>query len=471
MASATRRSITVASPKTVSAAAGAAAARSLPSRPGGRRPELDVMRALVVAGLVVFHSAMVFAVGTSWFVKDPRPSIGFSVFLLWGSLWGMPLLFLVSGMGVRHAMRSRTAWAFATERLGRLGIPFLTGLVLLVPPMFYLGQLAQPGFHQPYGRFWLAVLNVPGIARGLLPHGNWTSGGVGFDPAHLWFLYVLLVFSLALLPLFWYLRGQHGTRLAGRVAKQAARHPLAMLATAAVPMIVTETVFGPDGSTGGWERLAYVFPFLYGFLIASDARFESALSRVRWPAVAVAAAATIGLLGWAVAAGPGVVSGAEPGWSALQGLAGWAWLAAIVGFVAAFTARRQTSTATPRPAPAREPPWQRAARYTNQAVLPFYLLHEPVIVAAAWIIVRWHAPIGVKYPALVAVSFTATLALYELAVRRYRPTRFLFGMKPASTPRTGRPPQTSAAEGVMPNLPDESQDRSHALSQGSQNVG
>src|SRR5215831_8807996 len=227
------------------AAAGTAAAPSLPSRPSGRRPELDVARALVVAGLVVFHSAMVF--GTSWFVNEPRPNIGFGAFLLWGSLWGMPLLFLVSGMGVRYAMRSRTAGAFAAERLGRLGIPFLTGLVLLVPPMFYLDHLAQPGFHQPYWRFWLAFWNVPAIARGLLPQGHWTSAGIGFDPAHLWFLYVLLVFSLALLPVFQYLRSPHGTRLVGRAAAAAARHPLAMLATAAVPIVVTEAAFGPDG--------------------------------------------------------------------------------------------------------------------------------------------------------------------------------------------------------------------------------
>jgi len=357
--------------------------------------------------------------------------------MLWGSLWGMPLLFLVSGMGVRYAMRSRTAWGFAAERLGRLGIPFLTGLVLLVPPMFYLEHLAQPGFHQPYGRFWLTFMNVPAIAAGLLPQGHWTSGVAGFDPAHLWFLYVLLVFSLALAPLFWWLRSPHGTRLTGRAAAAAARHPLAMLAVAAVPVIVTEAAFGPDGITGGWERLAYVFPFAYGFLIASDARFEAALARARWPALAVAALATAGLLGWAAAAGPGVESGAGPGWSGLQGLAGWAWLAAIVGFTAAFTARRRhTGTTTPRPAPARTPGWQRAAGYANQAVLPFYLLHEPVIVTLAWVIVRWHAPILVKYPLLVAASFTATLALYELAIRRYRITRLLFGMKPASTPWT-----------------------------------
>jgi peptidoglycan/LPS O-acetylase OafA/YrhL len=393
------------------------------------------MRALVVAGLVVFHSAVVFAAGASWFVKDPRPSIGFTVFLLWGSLWGMPLLFLVSGMGVRYAMRSRPAGAFAAERLARLGIPFLTGLVLLVPPMFYLEHLAQPGFHQPYWRFWLAFMNIPHIAAGLLPRGTWSSGAINFDPAHLWFLYVLLVFSLALLPLFRFLHNPRGALLAGRAAALATGHPVATLAVAAVPVMVTEAAFGPDVNTGGWERLAYVFPFAYGFLIAGDARFEPALARARWPALAAAVAGTAGLLAWASAlsaAGTSVMTGAAPGWGALQGLAGWAWLVAITGFGAAFAARRRRpGPGPPRSAAAREPRWRRAARYANQAVLPFYLLHEPVIVAAAYLIVRWHAPTAAKYPALVAVSFTATLAIYELVIRRYRPTRLLFGVKPA----------------------------------------
>src|SRR5215469_2707699 len=378
------RSTGMASPVIAASAAGTVASRSLPGRPAGRRPELDVMRALVVAGLVVFHSAMVFAPGVSWFVTNHQRNIGFTAFLLWGSLWGMPLLFLVSGMGVRYAMRSRSAGAFAAERLARLGIPFATGLVLLVPPMFYLEQAARPGFHQSYWRFWLSFMNVPRIAAGLLPRGSWSSGSTTFDPAHLWFLYVLLVFSLALLPLFGYLRSPRGTRRTSQLAAMAARHPIATIALAAVPVMVTEAVFGPDGSTGGWERLAYVFPFAYGFLIASDARFESALARARWAALVTALTATGGLLAWTsalTAAGTNPVTTSIPGWAALQGLAGWAWLAAIAGFA-----------------------------------------------AAAWMIVRWHAPIGVKYLALVAVSFTVTLALYELAVRRCRPTRLLFGM-------------------------------------------
>ena len=203
-------------PAMAPAAARTAAGQSLSGLSAGRRPEFDVMRGFVVAGLVVFHSAVVFASGASWFVTDPRPSAGFTVFLLWGSLWGMPLLFLVSGMGVRYAMRTRSAAAFARERLARLLVPFAFGLVVLVPPMFYIGRLGQPAFHQPYWRFWLSFVNVPAIARGLLPRGSWTSGGVSFDPAHLWFLYVLLVFSVALLPLFAYLRGPRGRSLTGR---------------------------------------------------------------------------------------------------------------------------------------------------------------------------------------------------------------------------------------------------------------
>lgn len=131
----------------------AAAEQPPPGRAAGQRPELDVMRAFVVAGLVIFHSAVVFAAGASWFVKDPRPSAGFTVFLLWGSLWGMPLLFLVSGMGARYAMRTRSPAAFARERLARLGIPFAVGLVVLVPPMFYLEKLAQPASTNRTGAF------------------------------------------------------------------------------------------------------------------------------------------------------------------------------------------------------------------------------------------------------------------------------------------------------------------------------
>jgi glucan biosynthesis protein C len=124
--------------------------------------------------------------------------------------------------------------------------------------------------------------------------------------------------------------------------------------------------------------------------------------------------------------------GVTPPLSATQGLAGWLWTTAMLGVAGTVAAR---FTALPAGSPARSsahpPRWRRVASYGNEAVLPFYVLHEPVIVAVAWVIVRWPAPLLVKYLSVVAASFVLTLALYEGLVRRFKLTRFLFGMKPA----------------------------------------
>lgn len=389
------------------------------------------MRAFVVAGLVIFHSAVVFSPGSSWFVTDPAPEVGFAAILVWGSLWGMPLLFAVSGMGARYALGTRSAGAFARERLARLLVPFITGLVLLVPPMFYLASLSQPDTWEPYWRFWASFLNVPAITAGLATHDSWTSGRSGFDPAHLWFLYVLLILTLVLLPLLTFLRGHRGTWMITGAARASLRHPLLAVVVAAVPVMALEAAFGPDVNTGGWERTAYAIPFVYGFMIASDLRFETSLARVRWATLSTALVATVALLAWPRSASFG--EGVTGGWGALQGLAGWAWLAAILGFAASLTGRRRKRAALAGANSPRGERTQAVVRHVTEAVLPFYLLHEPVIVAVAWFAVRWQVPVPLKYAVLVLVSLSLTLALYELLIRPFGVPRFLFGMK-------GRPP-------------------------------
>jgi len=321
----------------------------------------------------------------------------------------------------------------------RLLVPFVVGMVALVPPMFYLEGLGRASSHESYGSFMRRFLDVPALAGGLLSRGVWRSGGDEFDPAHLWFLYVLLLLSIALLPTFLYLRRPAGMRLIDHLADAVERHPITILLTGALPMGAVEAVFGPDKVTGGWERLAYLFPLLFGFVLASNRRFDSVLRHERGRALVCALLSTALLVWWAGLAGfDDIVAGDVPGWGALQGLAGWAWIVAILGFAGSWTAGSQRQAIEGgRTAGGPNSRLSRAARYANEAVLPFYLLHEPVIVGAAWIIVRWQAPILAKYVALVIVSFSGTLALYDLLVRRLRVTRFLFGMK-ARPPVNGR---------------------------------
>jgi hypothetical protein len=53
-----------------------------------------------------------------------------------------------------------------------------------------------------------------------------------------------------------------------------------------------------------------------------------------------------------------------------------------------------------------------------------------VIVAVAYVVVRWDAGLWPRDAAIVLLSLGLTLALYELVVRRRNVTRVLFGLKP-----------------------------------------
>jgi glucans biosynthesis protein C len=97
-----------------------------------RRQDLDLMRAAVVGGLIFFHTARIFD-PLDFYVKDQPPNLALTLFVLFAGLWGMPLLFVVSGLGAWYSLRSRTATGFIQERLARLLVPFLVGLLLVVP--------------------------------------------------------------------------------------------------------------------------------------------------------------------------------------------------------------------------------------------------------------------------------------------------------------------------------------------------
>jgi peptidoglycan/LPS O-acetylase OafA/YrhL len=68
--------------------------------------------------------------------------------------------------------------------------------------------------------------------------------------------------------------------------------------------------------------------------------------------------------------------------------------------------------------------------YGNDTIMPFYLLHQPVIIVIAYFVVQWDAGIPVKLLVVVISSFVITLGLIELLIRPFGPIRMLVGMKP-----------------------------------------
>ncbi|MFJ6706784.1 MULTISPECIES: acyltransferase [unclassified Streptomyces] len=387
-----------------------------------RRPELDAVRMLVVIGLVFFHSALVFAAGDDFYVKNAETTEAIMIIAGFGVVWAMPLLFLISGLGAWHSLRRRGPWGFAGERLLRLGVPLVFATLALNPlPQWLRLRSADAGYHESYLGFLPRFYDVH-----LEPQEfPFVVQGEHFETGHLWFVVLLLAFSLMLVPLHRGLPRERVRRIGDRLAAATLRRRglvfLPALAFAAICAFA-----GMEEDYAGWHRWSYLLFFVAGFALATDDRFRTVMRRD------AGRAAWLGALLFA-AAGPGFALADAPftettalavSSRALFGAAGWCLVVAIPGLLD----RRRLKP--PPEVPDQTPTTRRRLyAYLAAAVLPLYILHQPIVVAVAYFVTGWSAPIVVEYVVLVVIAFTLTLTAYELLVRRTRATRFLFGMR------------------------------------------
>ncbi len=96
----------------------------------------------------------------------------------------------------------------------------------------------------------------------------------------------------------------------------------------------------------------------------------------------------------------------------LRAFNSWFWLLAIMG----FGTRHLGFT-------------NRFLVYANQAVLPFYIFHQTIIVTIGFYLIDWDIAVLLKYAVLSTTSFCVIMVLYEIFVRRINVLRYLFGLK------------------------------------------
>ncbi|MBN2224852.1 MAG: acyltransferase family protein [Deltaproteobacteria bacterium] len=383
---------------------------STPAKPkiSGRRHDVDWLRVLAMGTIFLFHCARPFD-HDDWHVKNLVLSHGMDIFIVFTVQWIMPLFFILSGIGAFYALNHRTKGTYIRERFFRLVVPLVFGIFALAPPQVYIERISHNQFEGGFLSF------LPHYFDGMYGFG----GNFAWMGLHLWYIEMLFVFSLATLPLFCAVLCRK-LKFFRNAASPGAT--LGGILLPVVPLFLMELFVNtfPDSigirSFGGWSPLTYLVFFITGFFIVSDGGFSRAFERYRtvWLIMGISTS-VIGL----VLIETGVLNGLPrsatlPIEAMLRALNSWFWLMAIIGF-----GRRYLSFSN------------RALTYLNRAVLPFYILHQTVIVIIAFFLVGWDAPVPVKYAALVALSFVVIMALYEGIVRRIGVLRFLFGMKKA----------------------------------------
>jgi peptidoglycan/LPS O-acetylase OafA/YrhL len=371
----------------------------------GRRYDIDWLRVLAVLLLFPYHTARIFDTFDNFYVKNDQLSQALTYFIAYVNPWHMPLLFLLAGAATYFALRFRSGGQYALERFKRLLVPLIFGVLVLVPPQSYLGLRN----HSNYSGSFLGW--YPSFFQGNAADLDGYFLG-GFTLAHLWFILYLFVFALVALPLFLFLRSATGQKVVGWLAVFCSWPGTILLL--AIPIFLASRLidFHPN-------PLLYLLFFVYGYLLFADPRFGEAIDRHK------ALALVLGPVLFLVAAYFNMTSWPENPLSwfipivifYVEGLARWLFIIAILGYGRRFLSFSNGFL-----------------RYTGLASYPYYILHQTVIVIIGFFVVQWAASVAVKYVLILVAAIVVTAALYELLMRRFNVTRFLFGMRPKKKP-------------------------------------
>jgi hypothetical protein len=68
-------------------------------------------------------------------------------------------------------------------------------------------------------------------------------------------------------------------------------------------------------------------------------------------------------------------------------------------------------------------------KLANEAIYPFYLLHQPVIVVVGYYIVQWDISVWMKVVTIMLFSLMITVSVYWFLIRSFNALRVIFGMK------------------------------------------
>lgn len=362
---------------------------------------LEAMKALCVFSVFFFHLSRIFD-AEDWHVKDPNHTLISNFYLYEIGMAIMPAFFFVSGAGIWCSLQKRSVGTMVKNIIKRFFLPLAFGCLVLGCVQVYLERLSHGQFH--------------GSLFDFIPHyfTGWyaINGNFAWYGLHLWYLVLLFIYTVTLLPVF-------------VLGKKVLQKPLSQRLTGSVLLLVLFALatvlpgwklhvhsFWGNRMWGGWNLFENILFFVFGFVAFSNASvLLEKVRRIKWIALAVAVGlTTLSVYWYQTQQMPPFRSTFFSVKLLVRSLACWAWITAMVGITFQYF-----NTENKR------------LKYISEAVFPFYLLNQPIILVLAYYVTQWHVSLALKFAFIGITSFVSTIALYEL-VRRVAFFRWLFGI-------------------------------------------
>ncbi len=222
----------------------------------GRRYDLDWMRVLAFGLLIFYHIGMLYVENWGYHIKSQYLSSNLESVMLLVNPWRMPILWIISGIAIRFILAKITLLHFIKWRSYRLLLPLLFGILVVVPPQLYYEMTQNGDLNIGYWQFYKEFFSPDSLIFDKYQPGIWPH----IDVNHLWYLRELWQFSLfiiILLPIF------HSNFMA-RMTSALENHSGVLV----ILIITTPVLLIQIGLDGGIERKSLGFLFLcYGYLL------------------------------------------------------------------------------------------------------------------------------------------------------------------------------------------------------------
>jgi glucan biosynthesis protein C len=379
-----------------------------------RRYDLDWLRVLVFGVLIFYHVGMLYVADWGFHYKSEHRSFWLQNLMILVNQWRLPLLFLISGIAMRFMLAKVSLGRFVAMRSFRLWVPLLFGIWVVVPPQLYVEMLSKGELPAvSYGQFYTAFFDLShpwfrDHQSGIFPH---------VDVNHLWYIRELWYFSMYLLAGYLLLRLLRLMPWLERPFANWGLLPLTLMLM--VGLTVLQLWWFPEDAEG--LRKARGFAFMCcGFLIGWQPRFWQQVAARRTVLLALAVLSFAILISYYHLYFVGRTASPGPGWEALETalvyVNRWLWLLAILGYANAWLNRPH-----------------RWLDYLNEAVYPWYILHQSILIVAAWWLADQHWGPVLEPLWVIGLTIAGCCLGYEL-IRRSAVLRLLFGLKIGRTP-------------------------------------
>lgn len=348
-----------------------------------RKPYIDNLRNLTILLLFPVHTFMIWNdFGSRFYIWKGEEKVPSTLIVLVNP-WFMPILFVIAGISARYAFKKYTVSAFLIQRVKKLLIPFLFGLVALVP----LQTLYARKFFDQYEGGILENLQY------YFTHLTDFSGYDGaFTPGHLWFiLFLFLISIMALAPFHFYPYE--------RVRKRVERMPAFGILFLFIPVWLMYYL----GNFGGFSIGKNFALYLAGYYVLSnDSILEKLEKNIKW---------LFGLCLMETIASAALYYKFSYYGDLWIHLIGWNSILVLLILARKFLNNSNGFTV-----------------YFNQASYPVYILHQSVLVALAYYVVKNITGIFLQVVCIWTGSFGLTILAYHL-IRKIPLVRNLVGIK------------------------------------------